>query len=517
MRQHLLYVMAPSRLHDISGALERLHAKRLPDDGPLTLNYEVDHRLLKGITLHVYLLADLDGVSPVLRQHPIDLLVYDERGFDAIEALQAVQHIARDVTLLSQLWGPDFQFPLSRIVAVLKQGPDSEHRIFALGRLNVRDVIVEPKKTALMLRWLREVLYAGILRENKVGLALSGGAMEGLLYQAGTVLALQHAFTGRSVYDVDVISGISSGSIVGCCVANQIDIGEIVRSLLDLPSRYPAFKLSALFDLASFNIVKRFVMTSLRMHKVKPSQWLEATLESIPTGFFKGDKLEAYFHELFSMHGLGDSFEDIKARLFIGATDQDTFDHVTLGRSPLDKMSISAALRASCSLPPLFTPKAIEDRWYIDGQVTKSCNLEAVVEEGARLIFVIDPMRPFRATVAGTSDVKGGYYGLVQTVKALVSTRFEAALRAVSEQYPDVDFIVFQPDEECARLMAGSPLKARLRTEVIEVAFQSTLRRLRERHRVYTAKTSRYGFNLKSIEALRKLETSYKDLIRISS
>lgn len=513
MRQHLLYVMAPSRLHDISGALDRLNAKRLPDDSPLTLNYELDHRLLKGVSLRIYLLADLDGVSPVLRQNPIDLCVYDERGVDSIEAIQAIQRIGRDVSLLSQLWGPDFQFPLSRIVAVLKQTPEVDHRIFALGRLNVRDVIVEPKKTALMLRWLREVLYAGILRENKVGLALSGGAMEGMLYQTGTVLALKHAFMGRSIYNCDVISGISSGSIVGSCVANQIEVEELIRSVWDQPSRYPAFKLSSLFDLASFNIVKRLITTSLRMHKVKPSQWLEATLESIPTGFFKGDKLETYFHELFTQHGLGDHFEDLKTRLYIGVSDQDTFDHVTLGRAPLDKMPISSAVRASCSLPPLFTPKAIEDRWYIDGQVTKSCNLEAVVEEGARLIFVIDPMRPFRATVAGSSDVKGGYYGLIQTIKALVSTRFETSLRAVSEQYPDVDFIVFQPDEECAQMMSGSPLKARLRTEVIEVAYQSTLRRLRERHRVYAAKTSRYGFELKSIEALRKLESSFSELV----
>ena len=515
MRQHLLYVMAPSRLHDISGALDRLHATRLPDEGPLTLNYELDHRLLKGVALRIYLLADLDGVSPVLRQHPIDLLVYDERGFDAIEALQAIQRIGRDVNLLSQLWGPDFQFPLSRIVAVLRQTPEVDHRIFALGRLNVRDVIVEPKKTALMLRWLREVLYAGILRDNKVGLALSGGAMEGLLYQAGTVLALKHAFNGRSIYDCDVISGISSGSIAGSCVATKIEVEELIRSILELPSPYQPFKLSSLFDLASVNIVKRLITTSLRMHKVKPSQWLEATLESIPTGFFKGDKLEAYFHDLFTQHGIGDTFESLRTRLFIGVTDQDTFDHVTLGRAPLDKMTISAAVRASCSLPPLFAPKAIEDRWYIDGQVTKSCNFEAVVEEGARLIFVIDPIKPFRATVAGSSDVKGGYFGLIQTIKALISTRFETNLRAVSEQYPDVDFIVFQPDEECAKMMSGSPLRARLRTEVIEVAYQSTLRRLRERHRVYAAKTGRYGFELKSIEALRKLESGYQELIGI--
>lgn len=512
MRQHLLYVMSPSRMLDISQALERLGAKR-QDDNPITQTYELDHRLLKGISLRCYLLSDIDGVAPFLRQHPVDLLVYDERGADGLEAMQAVYRISRDVRSLAQLWGPDFHFPNSRIVTVLKATPENDHRIFALGRLNVRDVIVEPKKTALMLRWLREVLYAGIVRQNKVGLALSGGAIEGLLYQAGTTLALKHAFEGRSIYSCDAISGVSSGSIVGSMVANGIEIEEMIRGLIDEESKYPAFKLNTLFDLAGLDIVKRVFNTSLRMRKLKPSQWLESTLESIPTGFFKGERLEAYLHELFAQHGRGDQFDEIETHLYIGATDQDTFDHVTLGRPPFDHMTISAAVRASCSLPPLFTPKPIGDRLYIDGQVTRSCNLESVVEDGACLVFVIDPMKPFRTTTAGMSDVKGGYYTLLQMVKGLVSTRFDTNFRAVAEQYPDVDFIVFQPDEECARMMAGSPLKPRMRVEMLEVSYQNTLRRLRERHKVYSAKTSRYGFELKSIEALRQLESSYHELI----
>ena len=513
MHQHLLYVMAPSRLQDICGALERLKAIRLPEDGPLIQTFELDHRLLKGVTLKVSLLADIDGVPPVLRQNPIDLLIYDERGQDGIEAMRAVQHLAHDVGQLAQLWGPDFHFPMSRIVAILNDSPDSDTRIFALGRMKVRDVLVSPKNTALVLRWLREVLYAGILRENKVGLALSGGAIEGLLYQAGCTLALKHAFSGRSVYSADVISGISSGSIVGTCIAQQIEVEELIKGVLDMPSRYPPFKLSTIFDLAGIDIVKRLFSTSLRMRKLRPKQWIESTLETIPTGFFKGDKLEQYFHDLFTQHGLGDQFAQLKAKLYIGVTDQDNFDHITLGQEPHHRMPISTAVRASCSLPPLFTPKPIEDRMYIDGQVTRSCNLESVVEEGARLVFVIDPMKPFRSTIAGTSDVKGGYYGVLQMIKALVSSRFETSLKAVSEQYPDVDFIVFQPDEECARMMSGSPLRARLRTEVIEVSYQSTLRRLRERHKVYSAKAGRYGFILKSVEELRRLENSYYELI----
>lgn len=513
MRQHLLYVLAPSRLESTATAIERLTAKRV-DDNAITLTYELHHRLLKGISLRIYLLPDIDGVTPFLRHHPVDLLIYDERGEDGLEALEGVCRIARDVQSLSQLWGPDFHFPMSRIVTVLNATSDVDHRIFALGRLNVRDVLVAPKKTALMLRWLHQLLYAGIVRHEKVGMALSGGAIEGLLYQAGTVLALKHAFTGRGIYSCDVISGISSGSIVGSIVANDIEVEDLIRGVLDMKSKYPPFKISTLFDLAGFDIAKRLLNTSLRMRKLKPSQWLESTLESIPTGFFKGERLESYLHALFAEHGHGDRFDEIKTKLYIGATDHDSFDHVTLGKAPYEHVPISAAVRASCSIPPLFTPKAIGDRFYIDGQVTKSCNIESVVEDGASLVFVIDPMKPLRMNTAGNSDIKGGYFSLLQMIKGLVSTRFETNFRATAERYPDVDFIVFQPDEECARMMAGSPLKPRIRPQMIEVAYQNTLRRLRERHKVYSAKTIRFGFELKSVEELRKLEASYHKIIK---
>ncbi|MFW7377696.1 MAG: patatin-like phospholipase family protein [Oligoflexus sp.] len=512
MLQHLLYVVAPSRLEDIKKALSRLRSE--PVTGPsMTVNYRITHRLLENMVLHVGLLTDIDGITPYLRQHPVDLLIFDERGHDGMEAVEAVRHIHEDVLSLAQLWGPDFNFPMSRIVIVLNKTPDVDSRVFALGRLNVRDVLIEPRNTALMMRWLKDVLYHGIVRENQVGIALSGGAIEGFLYQIGVMHALQVALTERSIYEVDVISGVSSGSIVGSIIAAKVPVGEVVRMLHEAPSQLPTLKFATIFDLAGMTILRRIAKVSLNIHRLKPKQWLTSTIRSIPTGFFKGDKLENYFHTIMAKHGEGDDFSQIKPRFYVGVTDQDTFEHVTFGKAPFDKVPISAAVRASSALPPLFTPKALDGRYYIDGQVTKSCDLDSVVFDGARLVFVVDPLKPFRSHTVGSSDTQGGFYGIVQMLKALVSTRFEASLKAVSERYPDVDFLIFQPDEECARLLAGSPLRTRMRTEVIESAFKGTLRQLRERHHVYHAKLSRYGFRLKSIEELRSLESSYNDML----
>jgi predicted acylesterase/phospholipase RssA len=512
MHQHLLYVLAPENLAGIQAAMKRLHAKEV--DGPsITLNYQIKHRLLENLVLNVSLLTDCDGVTPYLRQHPVDLLIYDERGQSATDAVTAVKRIREDVRSLAQLWGPDFHFPVSRIVVVLQKTHDVDNRVFALGRLNVRDIIIEPRNTALMMRWIKNVLYHGIVRENKVGIALSGGAIEGLLYQIGVLFALNQALTKRSIYQADVISGVSSGSIAGSIIAAQVPIREVIRALYDKPAQVPPLKFATMFDLAGTSMLRRIAKVSLNIHRLKPTQWLASALRSVPTGFFKGDNLERYFATILKEHGVGDQFDQLPMRFYVGVTDQDTFDHVTFGKPPLDQVAVSATVRASSALPPLFTPKSLDGRMYIDGQVTRSCNLESVVEDHARLVIVVDPFKPFRSNTVGSSDMQGGFYGVVQMLKALVSTRFEASLKAVSERYPDIDFLIFQPDEECARLMAGSPLRARLRTEIIEHAYKGTMRQLRERHNVYAAKLARYDFELRSTDELRDLEMRYHEIL----
>ncbi|NRA63500.1 MAG: patatin-like phospholipase family protein [Pseudobacteriovorax sp.] len=517
MKQHLLYVIAPQRLSEFEIAMKRLKAE--PSESPKggEKSFKITHRLLEKLELNVCIVTEIDSITAFLRQNPVDLLIYDERGPGTLGVVKAVQQIKKDVKQLEELWGPDLNFPSSRIVAILKEGHSSEHTVFDLGRLNVRDIIVAPKSTALMLRWLKNILYHGIIRENKTGIALSGGAIEGLLYQIGVLHGLNMALSNRKLDSVDVVSGVSSGSIAGSIIAAKIPILDVLRAIHGLPSKSPHLKLSTLFDFAGLHIFRRFTRVSLSMPKSQPSQWIPNLSQSIPTGFFMGDRFESYLRSVFETHGKTTNLSELDTKFYVGVTDQDNFKHVVLGKAPFENIDIPSAVRASSALPPLFTPKRIAGRNYIDGQVTKSCNLESVVEEGARLIFIIDPLKPFKSTTAGIAEKRGGLYSILQMVKALVATRFEAALSAVSQQYPDVDFLVFQPDEECAKLMSGSPLRSKFRTEIIESAYQGTLRTLRERHHIYATKMERYGFKLKSPEELRELESNYHGILESTS
>ena len=513
MKQYLLYYIAASEQAAMEKAMTRLSARRV--EGPsMTSNWEFTHRSLEGLVLEISLLTDIDGVTPYLRQNPVDLLVYDERGADQLSAVEGVTKIKKSVGQLANLWGPDFKFPASRIVTILNKTEDIDHLLFELGRLNVRDILVEPKNTAFLLRWLKNILYHGVVRTKSTGIALSGGAIEGFLFQLGVLHALNCSLGDRNIQDVDVISGVSSGSIAGSILATKVPIVDLLRAIHGLPSTAPALKLSTFFDFAGIHIFRRFMKMSFAMPRSSPSQWLSNLSQSIPTGFFKGEKFEKYLHDVFKAHNRSNKFTDLRTKLYIGATDQDNFNHVVLGRKPLHKIDIASAVRASCALPPLFTPKRILGRNYIDGQVTKSCDLESVVEAGARLVLVVDPLKPYRSSTAGLAETKGGFFSLVQMIKALVSTRFDDSFHAVSERYPDVDFIVFQPNEECAKMMSGSPLKSKMRTEIIESAFRGTLRMLRERHHVYASKLDRHGYSLRPEQQLKLLENNYYGILR---
>lgn len=503
---HLLFVASPKQIEQIESALERLDATPLEEKSPVATGWRVEHPVLGKLALHVHLISHLDAITPHLRQNPVDLLIYDERGPDGIEARAALARIRDDVARFAELWGPDFLFPMSRVVAILEKEDNQAMRAFELGRVQVRDVCIAPRSTAHVLRWLHGILTRGVIRDERVGMALSGGGIEGFLFQIGCIHALERAFGGRALKSCNVFSGVSSGSIGAALMAGKIPTLEVIRALHRCSQVLPPLTAGTLFDLAGRDILRRLIRQSIGWAGLDPQKWISRTMRAIPTGFFRGDALRDYFHEALTAFGSTDSFADLDSELYVGATDQDSFEHVVFGRAPWANVPVSEALRASCALPPFFVPSQINGRWFIDGQVTKTCNLELVVERGCRLVFIIDPLKPLATLVPGSVDKQGGVYAMIQTVKALVHTRFHATLTHLTERYPDVDFIVFQPDEEAAELMAGSPMRYRIRTQVIVTAYRQTMRQLRERHHVYSAKISKYGFQLASPAELAQIE-----------
>ena len=167
MLQHILYVASPKQIPNIRHALKNLEAMSVSGEKEREV-YHVKHELLANMTLDICLICDFSKITQYLKDYPVDLMIYDERNNFEFDSIEGITKIQNDMNRLGQLWGPDFHFPTSRIVAILDQCFKVEKKVFELARLKVRDVQIAPKNTELVIQWLKDILHHGIVRQNTI-------------------------------------------------------------------------------------------------------------------------------------------------------------------------------------------------------------------------------------------------------------------------------------------------------------------------------------------------------------
>lgn len=176
---------------------------------------------------------------------------------------------------------------------------------------------------------------------------------------------------------------------------------------------------------------------------------------------------------------MSNRFSDLRRTLLVGATDQDTSHAVVFGRESHPHVPVHLAVRASAALAPFYRPVCIDGRYYVDGSFSRTTNMRLAMDQGATLVILIDPLVPVQSERAGYVHERGGFYSTVQGLKALINGRFDKAVRAIREMYPDVAFYLFSPEQEERRIMAGSPMKFFFRKEVEQIAYESSVRKIR--------------------------------------
>ena len=174
---------------------------------------------------------------------------------------------------------------------------------------------------------------------QKIGLALSGGSTYGIAH-IGVIAALEEANI-----KVDYISGTSAGSLVGAYLAFGLTSSQM-------------FELTRGLD---WKKLSKFTFSRMGLKSNEPmATFLTDTLGDV-------------------------RIEDAKIPLAIVATNIETHKMVVLTKGPLN-----VAVRASTSIPGLFTPVELDGQVLVDGGLTENVPMTPLEDMGATVKIAVN-------------------------------------------------------------------------------------------------------------------------------
>ncbi|AEH49379.1 patatin-like phospholipase family protein [Parageobacillus thermoglucosidasius] len=181
----------------------------------------------------------------------------------------------------------------------------------------------------------------------KVGLALGGGAVRGLAHIGVLKVLKKHQIP------IDFIAGTSMGGAIGGLVAAGIDIEEMEEFILTTPS----------YRFVDIGILKR--------------------------GIFAGNKIYAMLIQFLEQKGLGDiRIEDLNIPFRAVSVDLIKGEVFVF-----EKGSLSLAIRATTSVPGIFSPVHYQDKVLVDGGILNNLPADLLREAGMDVVMAVDVER----------------------------------------------------------------------------------------------------------------------------
>jgi NTE family protein len=241
-------------------------------------------------------------------------------------------------------------------------------------------IIMSKLKTALMTVVFTFISYS-VLAESRprIGLVLSGGGARGAAH-VGVLKVLEELRI-----PVDVISGTSMGSIVGGLYSSGMKAHDIERALSDMdwglaltdvPSReYQSYNRRRQQDLFTTNFNLGFKDGHIQL----------------PPGAIFGQNIDLALQRLTNDVVHIADFDHLMIPFRAVATDLAKGEVVVLGSG-----SLALAMRASMSVPSLFSPVKLDGRLLVDGGVTNNLPVDIAREMGADILIVIDISTPLK-------------------------------------------------------------------------------------------------------------------------
>jgi NTE family protein len=206
----------------------------------------------------------------------------------------------------------------------------------------------------------------------RIGLALGGGGAKGLAHIGVLQWFEEHRIP------IDVVSGTSMGGLVGGAYATGLSPAELAVMM-------KTTDWDLMFQADSPFTYKTFRRKQDR--RAYPSQ-LEFGLKhgvALPTGLNAGQQVALMLDRIALPYYDIDSFDDLPTPFRCVATDLRTADLVVLSKGQL-----ALAMRATMSLPGVFTP-VVYDRWLlVDGGTLNNIPADVARSMGADVVIAVD-------------------------------------------------------------------------------------------------------------------------------
>lgn len=349
---------------------------------------------------------------------------------------------------------------------------------------------------------------------------LAGGGIMGAAYEIGCLAALDRLFCpGFSTRRFDSYIGISAGSVIATLVANRVDPKGLFATIARNESNVFNWRRSDIYRVDWWAIARCLAVLPRNILRVrqhyKQNNWdfqlsdLPHLLhEQFPAGLFSLDPLQSYLCNSFQNEGLSDDFNKLDCELFIPAYDLDSGDRVVFGTAGQRDLHICRAITASSAIPFFFQPCRIDQRSYIDGSSGKVSHIDIAVENGAKLIILVNPRTPFRNDRELTClpslsygecsriDELGILFTWEQAKRIESRSKLLLALDYYRLKHPEIDIVLFEPGIEEALLFFQGPMSITARNQVMHHGYHLTLAQMKKSYAVLSDKFSRHGIQI---------------------
>ena len=245
-----------------------------------------------------------------------------------------------------------------------------------------------------------------MINNKKIALVLSGGASLGFAH-VGVLKLLE-----ENGIKPDIITGTSAGALIGGAYAMGLSIQEIEERILE-------FQRNKIIDIKFVPFMGDSVLIS--------------------------KKIDKYLHSVFG----GFKIEDSKVKFVATAVD------ITKGKLKYFKRGLMwQAVRASISVPGVFTPFTIGNSKYIDGGVMDNLPTTIAHELGADIIIAVNVVDYDNILLEPKTLIHTLFNAITLSQKEMVRVKTRADI-VLNIKLKDVGMFAFKKEESAKTIQEG--------------------------------------------------------------